>query len=67
MDRIERIELIEELEKYVSFHESKANYYNDIAIEETIKLKTIGYVTSDNVLKDKLCFDTIRADKETIY
>jgi hypothetical protein len=66
MDRLDRIELINELEKYVDFHESKANYYNDLAIEETIKLKTIGFVTTDNVLRKKLCFDTIRADSTTI-
>ena len=56
MDRLERLELISELEKYVSFHEDKANYYNDIVIEEQIKLKTIGFVTTDNVLKERLCW-----------
>jgi hypothetical protein len=66
MDRLERLELISELEKYVSFHEDKANYYNDIVIEEQIKLKTIGFVTTDNVLKERLCFDTIIADSATI-
>ena len=66
MDRLERIELIAELEKYVSFHEDKANYYNDIVIEQQIKLKTIGFVTTDNVLKDRLCFDTVSADRTTI-
>ena len=66
MDRLERLELISELEKYVSFHEDKANYYNDIVIEEQIKLKTIGFVTTDNVLKERLCFDTISADRTTI-
>ena len=66
MDRLEQIKQIEELEKYVDFHESKANYYNDIIIEETIRLKTIGFVTTENVLRESLCFNTVRADGTTI-
>ena len=66
MDRIERIDYIDELEKYVSFHEDKANYYNEIMIKEQLKLSTIGFVTSENVTKDRICYTAINADKTTI-
>lgn len=66
MDRSERITLIEELEQYVTFHEDKANYYNDWLIEERVKQSTIGFITTDNVLKDKLCFTTVNADSTTV-
>mgnify|MGYP003148795089 CR=1 FL=1 len=66
MDRIQRDELIMQLESYVSFHEEKANYYNNWMIEEQLKLSTIGFITTDNVLKDKICFTTINSDSTTI-
>ena len=66
MDRIEQSNLIEELEKYVSFHEDKANYYNDILIAEKIRLNTIGFVTTESVLRERLCFNTVSADSNTV-
>lgn len=66
MDRTERGELIEQLKMYVTYHEDKANYYNDWLIDEQIKQSTIGFVTTENVLKDKLCFTTVPSNEDTV-
>lgn len=66
MDRLEQIKLVEMLQDYVTYHEDKANYYNDWMIEEELKLKTIGFVTTENVLREGIPYTVISSDRKTI-
>lgn len=57
MDRLERLELTEQLESMVQFHHDKAMYYADWLNEEQLKLSTIGFsikeenlITESNIL-----------------
>tara|TARA_R110000744_G_scaffold120515_1_gene224524 strand:- start:355 stop:573 length:219 start_codon:yes stop_codon:yes gene_type:complete len=53
MDRLDRLELTEQLDSMVQFHQDKAIYYIDWLNEEKLKLSTIGFSVKDENLTTK--------------
>jgi hypothetical protein len=47
------MDIKEQLDAYISFHEDKANYYNDWLNDIIAEEKTIGFIWLDICLEDE--------------